>query len=145
VERVGSGREFRSGEKKGCEVGTTKRGKGTEWMAAVDGRSFPLGKCLHSASPAEIKIAETTLATIRVGRNHRAYRPRQKMLRVIDDNAYDSDPLANRLRQREIELIWPHNECTTWFLCNGLLVNGGSGLRRRLRWRRRWRTILRLP
>jgi len=31
----------------------------------VDGRGLPLGNYLHSASPAEVKLAETTLAAIR--------------------------------------------------------------------------------
>jgi hypothetical protein len=74
----------------------------------VDGRGLPLGNYLHSASPAEVRLAETTLASIRVGRRHRAGRPRQKPLRVIADKAYDSDPLRKRLRQRGIELICPH-------------------------------------
>ena len=108
MERIVSGRQFRSGEKRGCGVGKTKRGKGTKWMVVVDGRGVPLGNYLHSASPAEVKLAETTLATIRVGRSHHAGRPRQKPMRVIADKAYDSDPLRERLRQRGIELICPH-------------------------------------
>src|SRR6266850_1716978 len=108
VERIVSGRQFCSREKRGCGVGKTKRGKGTKWMVVVDGRCLPLGNYLHSASPAEVKLAETTLATIRVGRRHHAGRPRQKPVRVIADKAYDSDPLRKRLRQRGIELIYPH-------------------------------------
>ena len=108
MERIVSGRQFRPGEKRGCGVGKTKRGKGTKWMVVVDGRGLPLGNYLHSASPAEVKLAETTLATIRVGRSHHAGRPRQKPMRVIADKAYDSDPLRERLRQRGIELICPH-------------------------------------
>src|SRR5712664_2380367 len=105
MERVVSGREFCSREKRGCGVGKTKRGKGTKWMVVVDGRGLPLGEYLHSASPAEVRLAETALATIRVGRCHRAGRPRQKPLRVIADKAYDSDPLRERLARRGIELI----------------------------------------
>ena len=108
MERIVFGRQFRAGEKRGCGVGKTKRGKGTKWMVVVDGRGLPLGNYLHSASPAEVKLAETTLATIRVGRSHHSGRPRQKPMRVIADKAYDSDPLRNRLRQRGIELICPH-------------------------------------
>src|ERR1017187_6357258 len=37
-------------------------GKGTKWMVVVDGRGVPLGDYLHSASPAEVRLAETTLA-----------------------------------------------------------------------------------
>jgi transposase len=110
VERIVSGREFRSGEKRGCGVGKTKRGKGTKWMVVVDGRGLPLGNYLHSASPAEVKLAETTLAAIRVGRSHHPGHPRQKPMRVIADKAYDSDPLRKRLQQRGIELICPHKK-----------------------------------
>ncbi len=110
VERVISGREFRPSEKRGAGVGKTKRGKGTKWMVVVDGAGVPLGDHLHSASPAEVRLAETTLAAIRVGRRHRAGRPRQKPVRVITDKAYDSDPLRNRLQRRGIELICPHKK-----------------------------------
>jgi transposase len=108
VERIVSGRQFRPGEKRGAEVGKTKRGKGTKWMVVVDGRGIPLGDHLCSASPSEVRLAETTLAAIRVGRRHRAGRPRQKPLRVIADKGYDSDALRQRLRRRGILLIAPH-------------------------------------
>ena len=130
VERIISGRELRFREKRGCGVGKTKRGKGTKWMVVVDGRGLPLGKYLHSASPAEVKLAETTLATIRVGRRHHAGRPRQKPLRVIADKAYDSDPLRERLRQRGIELICPHKKNRV-----RPATQDGRALRR---YRRRW-------
>src|ERR1700686_2191035 len=67
VERIVFGRQFCSREKRGCGVGKTKRGKGTKWMVVVDGRGVPLGNSLHSASPGEVTLAETTLAMIRVG------------------------------------------------------------------------------
>src|SRR6266436_3918387 len=130
VERIVSGREFRSREKRGCGVGKTKRGKGTKWMVVVDGRGLPLGNYLHSASPAEVKLAETTLAAIRVGRSHHAGRPRQKPMRVIADNAYDSDPLRKRLQRRGIELICPHKKNRV-----RPATQDGRALRR---YRRRW-------
>jgi len=99
-------------------------------MVVVDGRGLPLGNYLHSASPAEVKLAETTLATIRVGRRHRAGRPRQKPLRVIADKAYDSDPLRKRFRQRAIELICPHKKNRV-----RPATQDGRALRR---YRRRW-------
>src|SRR2546426_1935200 len=68
VERVFPGREFCSRQKRGAGVGKTKRGKGTKWMVVVDGQGLPLGKHLCSASPHEARLAETTLATIRVSR-----------------------------------------------------------------------------
>jgi len=97
--------QFRSGEKRGCAAGKTKRGKRTKWMVVVDGAGIYLRDHLHSASPAEVRLAETTLPATRVWRRHHAGRPRQKPVRVIADNAYDSDPLRKRLQRRGIELI----------------------------------------
>src|SRR6202521_5826180 len=130
VERIVLGRELCSREKRGCGVGKTKRGKGTKWMVVVDGRGLPLGNSLHSASPGEVTLAETTLATIRVGMRHRAGRPRQKPLRVIADKAYDSDPLRKRLRKRGVELLCPHKTNRV-----RPATQDGRALRR---YRRRW-------
>jgi transposase len=99
-------------------------------MVVVDGGGLPLGNYLHSASPAEVQLAETTLATIRVGRCHRAGRPRQKPMRVIADKAYDSDPLRKRLRERGIELVCPHKKNRV-----RPATQDGRALRR---YRRRW-------
>jgi len=66
-----------------------------------------LGVHLDSASPAEVKLLEPTLATIAVPRAGPG-RPRQKPERIIADKAYDSDPLRLRLAKRHIELIVPH-------------------------------------
>jgi transposase len=64
----------------------------------------------HLYFPAEVRLAETTLAAIRVGRRHHPGRPRPKPLRVIAEKAYDSDPVRKRLRQRGSELICPHKK-----------------------------------
>ena len=108
VERILLRRQFCSGQKGGAGVGKTKRGKGTKWMVVVDGAGVPLGIHLDSAPPAEVRLAEKTLATIRVPHGSRPGRPRQKPGRVIADKAYDSDPLRQRLARRKIELIAPH-------------------------------------
>jgi transposase len=108
LERIVSGRQFRSGQKGGSKVGKTKRGKGTKWMVVVDGQGVPLGKQLYSASPNEVRLAEETLASIHVSRRHRRGRPRQKVRRVIADRAFDSDPLRAQLAARGVELIAPH-------------------------------------
>lgn len=100
--------QFRLGEKRGAGIGKAKRGKGTKWMVVVDGQGIPLGKHLGSASPAEVKLAEITLASISVPNRSRRGRPRQKPQRLIGDKAYDSDPLRRRLKKRGIELIAPH-------------------------------------
>jgi transposase len=98
--------QFCSGEKGGSAVGKTKRGKGTKWMVLVDGQGLPLGVRLESASPAEVKLAEATLAEVRVPQSRG--RPRHKPRRVIADRGYDSDPLRERLRKRGIDLIVPY-------------------------------------
>jgi hypothetical protein len=51
LERVVSGRQFRSGEKRSSKVGKANRGKGTKWMVVVDGQGIPLGQQLYSATP----------------------------------------------------------------------------------------------
>src|SRR5438552_3602865 len=95
LERSVLGRQLRSGQKRGLCVGKTKRGNGTKWMVVADGKGILLGSQLVSASPAEVTLAESTLARISVPRTGRG-RP------------YDSDPLRWRLLQRGIVLICPH-------------------------------------
>ncbi len=77
-------------------------------MVVVDGEGVPPGKQLYSASPNEVRLAEETLASVRMTRRHRGGRPRQKPRRVIADRAYDSDLLRQRLAARGIELVAPH-------------------------------------
>jgi transposase len=103
------GRQFCLRQKGGEAVGKTKRGKGTKWMVVVDGAGVPLGSTLHSASPAEVTLVESTLAAIAVPRAHGG-RPRWKPRRLIADRAYDSDPLRLRLKARGIELVCPHRK-----------------------------------
>ena len=103
-----SRRQLCPSEKGGAAVGKTKRGKGTKWMVLVDGQGLPLGVRLESASPSEVKLAEATLAEVRVPRPKG--RPRQKPERIIADRGYDSDPLRERLKKRGIELIAPYRK-----------------------------------
>jgi len=79
-------------------------------MVVVDGVGVPLGGHIHSASPAEVRLAEATRASIRVRRRHCAGRPRQKPVRVIAYKSYGSDPLRKRLQRRGIELICPQKQ-----------------------------------
>jgi transposase len=101
LERVVSRRQLRSGQKRGSQVGKTKRGKGTKWMVVVDGQGIPLGKQLYSASPHEARLAEDTLSSIHVTRRRRSGWPRQKPQLLVGDRGYDSDPLR-RYRRRWI-------------------------------------------
>jgi transposase len=123
-----SRRQLRPGEKGGSAVGKTKRGKGTKWMVLVDGQGLPLGVRLESASPAEVTLAEATLAEVSVPQPKG--RPRQKPERVIADRGYDSDPLRQRLQRRGIELIAPYRKNS-----RERRYQDGRKLRR---YRRRW-------
>jgi transposase len=75
-------------------------------MVVVDGKGIPLGIFLSSASPAEVTLVPETLKTVAVPR--RRGRPRSKLIRLIGDKAYDSDPLRGELAAQDIELISPH-------------------------------------
>jgi len=92
-------RHLCGGEKGGCAVGKTKRGKGTKLMVIADAAGLPLAVHAASASPHEVTLVEATLAqTLTLGG------PR----RLIGDRAYDSDPLDQRLAAQGIEMIAPH-------------------------------------
>jgi transposase len=91
-------------------------------MAVVDGNGLPLGITVHSASPAECKLAEEPIKDIP---------SEKKPERVIGDKAYDSDPLAHKLMDDyDIELIAPHRRNRK------IKTQDGRPLRR---YRRRWK------
>lgn len=80
-------------------MGKTKRGKGTKVMALVGRDGLPIAIHIESASPNEVTLVETTLASRFV-----MARPQH----LIGDGAYDSDPFDAQLRAKGIELIAPH-------------------------------------
>jgi transposase len=96
-------------------------------MVVVDGQGVPLGSQLMSATPAEVRFAEPTLAAIGVFRGGRPRKP----LRVIADRGYDSNPLRLRLKKRGILFIAPYRSNRT-----RNLLNDGRTLRR---YRKRWK------
>lgn len=98
-------------------------------MVVVDGAGVPLGSHLTSASPAEVKLAEPVLDSIRVPRSGRG-RPKKNPARVIADRAYDSDPLRRRLLCRGLLLVSPHRKSRRI-----PSLNDGRTLRR---YRKRW-------
>jgi hypothetical protein len=122
-------RQLCPGGKRGASVGKTTRGKGTKWMAVVDGQGIPVGNLLDAASPADVTLLEPTLDTIAVPRNGPG-RPRKKPERVIYDKACDSDPLRKRLARRGIEPLIPARR-------NHKRVTHHDGRKLR-RYRRRW-------
>jgi hypothetical protein len=68
-------------------------------MIGVDGAGLPLRDHLHSASLSEVRLVEATLQTIRVGRRHRAGRPRQKPRRPLADRGTRATPCASNWRR----------------------------------------------
>jgi transposase len=76
-------------------------------MVVADGQGVPLGEHLDSASPAEVKLLETTLARTALPRRRWSCR-HGRLLPLIYDRACDSDPLRQRLLRRGIDLICPH-------------------------------------
>ena len=78
-------------------------------MVVVDGQGIPLGDALTSASPAEVKLAEHTLAQVKVPRIGPG-RPKQRPKYLIADKGYDSNPLRHRLQDRGIRLVVPYRK-----------------------------------
>ena len=91
-------------------------------MAVVDGNGLPLGITVHSASPAECKLAAEPVKDIP---------GEKKPERMIGDKAYDSDPLAEELYiEFGIELIAPNRSNRK------VKTQDGRPLRR---YKRRWK------
>jgi transposase len=92
-------RLLQRGQKRGCAVGPTRRGKGTKIMAIADRHGFPVAVGIASASPHETRLVAATVA-----QRFTAQAPQ----RLIGDRAYDSDPLDQTLQQHGVKLIAPH-------------------------------------
>ena len=94
------GRDVCPGQKRGRQVGKTKRGKGTKIMGIADGHGLPLALRTESASPAEVKLVQATLEERIVA---------EVPERLIGDKAYDSDRLDQELMQNYgTEMIAPN-------------------------------------
>ena len=82
-------------------------------MLATDGAGMPLGLLTAGANVGEVRLAEATLATIRVPRLRR--RPRTRPAQLVAGRAYDSRPLRRRLRGRGVRPgIPPKGRPTVW-------------------------------
>ena len=90
-------------------------------MAVADRAGLPLAISIASASPHEVILVESTLQHAFIT---------DKPQRLIGDKAYDSDPLAWRLLDRDIELIAPHRTSRR------VKTQDGRPLRR---YKRRWK------
>ena len=75
-------------------------------MAVVEGQGLPIGLLVASAQQAEIRLAEATLATVRVPQ--RRGRPKTRPKELVADKGYDSQPFRERLRCRGIRPCIPH-------------------------------------
>lgn len=99
-ERMLCGRDVCPGQKRGRQVGKTKRGKGTKIMGIADSHGLPLALRTESASPAEVKLVSATLEERIVA---------DVPERLIGDKAYDSDRLDEELMQTYgTEMIAPN-------------------------------------
>ena len=67
-------------------------------MAVADRHGLPVSVSAESATPHEVKLAESTLRQMVIP---------EAPQNLIGDNAYDSDKLDTRLRNYGIELIPP--------------------------------------
>lgn len=74
-------------------------------MLVVENQGLPMGGLVASAQPAEVKLAEATLATVKVPQPKG--RPRTRPKEVVADKGYDSGPLRRRLRRRGIKPCIP--------------------------------------
>jgi transposase len=116
------GRDFCSGQKRGRQVGKTKRGKGTKIMGIADGHGLPLALRTESASTAEVTLVKATLEARVVA---------DVPERLIGDKAYDSDRLDEQLMQEYgSEMIAPNK------VNRRVPTQDGRPLRR---YRRRWK------
>lgn len=80
-------------------------------MLVTDGEGIPLGAMVESAQKSEVKLAEATLATVRVPRP--VGRPRTRPRQVVADKGYDSEALRRRLRERGIRPCIPRRRNAT--------------------------------
>jgi transposase len=96
-------RQFRTGKKRGDDVGPTKRGKGTKFLVVVDGQGVPVACTVGSASPSETKMIEPTLDQLQ-----RQLGCKPKML--VMDKAYDSEKFRDRLAARGIDPVVPYRK-----------------------------------
>jgi transposase len=82
-------------------------------MLVVDGNGVPIGFHLDSAAPAEVKLAEQTLQSVRVRSRNGQLKTRPRQLSA--DRAYDSGTFRASLRKRGIKVcIPPRRRPKTW-------------------------------
>ena len=101
-------------------------------MAIADRRGLPVAVHVESATPHEVTLVHATLA-------QRFVKPFP--VRLIGDNAYESDRLDADLARRGVELIAPHRKTRTSRTPDGRPLrrtDGGGLLRHSLARFMRW-------
>lgn len=68
-------------------------------MAVADGNGRPIAICTERATPHEVTLVQQTLAETFVA---------EPIVRLICDNAYDSDKLDRELAENGVEMVAPH-------------------------------------
>ncbi len=82
-------------------------------MLAADAVGVPLGLLTAGDHVGEVRLAEATLAAIRVPRSRG--RPKTRPAQLVADRGYDSRPLRRRLRTRGIRpCIPPKRRPASW-------------------------------
>lgn len=90
-------------------------------MVVADSHGLPVGLCIESASPHEVKLVDSTLVAMVIP---------EAPQNLVGDNAHDSDKLDAELSQFGIELIARHRSNRK---------NKSQDGRRLRRCRRRWK------
>lgn len=93
--------DFCKCQKRGLDIGKTKRGKGTKIMAITDASGLPISVWTGAANRHEQKYIQSTIQARII---------KQKPKRLIGDKAYDSDIMDKELRKQKIDLIAPHKQ-----------------------------------
>jgi transposase len=82
-------------------------------MVVVEGSRLPIGYAVASAQHAEVRLAEQTLASIRVPQPRG--RPKTRLQTLVADRGYDSHALRQSLGRRGIRADIPPKRCpSTW-------------------------------
>jgi transposase len=74
-------------------------------MVVTDGHGLPIGPYVDSAQPRESRLADATLATVRVPQPRG--RPQTRPKELVADRACDSRAFRQRLRRRGIKTTIP--------------------------------------
>jgi transposase len=101
-------------------------------MVVTDGHGLPIGLHVDSAQPHESRLADATLATVRVPQPRG--RPRTRPKKLVADRAYDSHAFRQRLRRRGIKPTIP-----TFARRERQKPKRGRPIKRSASYRQRWK------